>query len=608
MAHMRNTRDTEVQASVPAPLTGPHANSVGDDPADRQPSSGEPESFSDPAPPPQAKAGWRRWAGGTSGEHRPMVLALLLSLLFHVLLLSLTFGGDTLGLPGLVAPWRDRRVEEPDLRIVLVPAPVNAAEPARQPVVEPPRRASIDPSVAGQPATAPPVSPALSPPVTGVTAVTNAPAAAAWADAPQDAVTSVTRVETPAPPTGPDLAAQVQTPKPAGVGVALPEAPAAIVLATPLSPTSVIVVAPSASSPQTVPSASQVPGDAAQQAQREDAERQEAARQEAARSEAQREELARQEAARAEAARLDTERQNTARQTAARVEAQLEEAARQEAARAEATRLEAERQNSARQAASQLEAQRQGEAARVEAARLEAERREAALQESARQAAARLEAQREETARQEAARAESARLESERQEAARQETTRQAAARLEEQRREIARQDAARVQLEKDETAKREAVLRAIGRQLDEEAAQREAAKAAARLPNTLPYSLSTARRVRLWGRSDPNVELVQYAEAWARKIQFNTAVDTVRELAQRPHAPPLVTVAVRSDGSVESVTIVVTSGVAEVDEAIRRIVESHKPYPVFPPALARQFDVIEIRRTWSFDSAIRLQ
>ena len=290
------------------------------------------------------------------------------------------------------------------------------------------------------------------------------------------------------------------------------------------------------------------------------------------------------------------------------MEAQREEAARQEVARAEATRLEAERQNSARQAASQLEAQRQGEAARVEAARLEAERREAALQESARQAAARLEAQREETARQEAARAESARLESERQEAARQETTRQAAARLEEQRREIARQEAARVQLEKDETAKREAVLRAIGRQLDEEAAQREAAKAAARLPNTLPYSLSTARRVRLWGRSDPNVELVQYAEAWARKIQFNTAVDTVRELAQRPHAPPLVTVAVRSDGSVESVTFVVTSGVAEVDEAIRRIVESHKPYPVFPPALARQFDVIEIRRTWSFDSAIRLQ
>ena len=228
---------------------------------------------------------------------------------------------------------------------------------------------------------------------------------------------------------------------------------------------------------------------------------------------------------------------------------------------------------------------------------------EAELQNAARQAATRLEAQRQETARQEAARAETSR-----QEAARQESARQAAARLEDQRRETARQEAARVQAEKDETAKRDAVLRAIGRQLDEEAAQRDAAKAVARPPNPLPYSLSTARRVRLWGRSDPNVELVQYAEASARKIQFNTPVDTVRELAKRPHASPMVSVAVRSDGSIESVTFVVTSGVAEVDEAIRRIVESHGPYPAVPPALARQFDVIEIRRTWSFDSAVRLQ
>jgi len=68
-----------------------------------------------------------------------------------------------------------------------------------------------------------------------------------------------------------------------------------------------------------------------------------------------------------------------------------------------------------------------------------------------------------------------------------------------------------------------------------------------------------------------------------------------------------MVTVAIRSDGSVESVTIFVSSGVVEIDEAIRRIVEEQKPYRPFPPALAREFDVIEIRRTWYFDSAVRL-
>ena len=171
-----------------------------------------------------------------------------------------------------------------------------------------------------------------------------------------------------------------------------------------------------------------------------------------------------------------------------------------------------------------------------------------------------------------------------------------------------ARQEAARVeaaQAAQAEVARREAVLRAIGRQLDEEADQRDAAAAAAQRPNSLPYSLSTARRVRLWGRSDPNAELVQYAETWARRIQFNTPVETVRDIAKRPHTPPMVTVAVRSDGSVESVTFVVSSGVADIDAAIRRVIESRKPYPAFTPAMAREYDVIE---TWYFDDAIRLQ
>jgi hypothetical protein len=44
-----------------------------------------------------------------------------------------------------------------------------------------------------------------------------------------------------------------------------------------------------------------------------------------------------------------------------------------------------------------------------------------------------------------------------------------------------------------------------------------------------------------------------------------------------------------------------------DIDEAVRRIVESQLPYQAFPPALAREYDVIEIRRTWHFDVAVRL-
>ncbi len=147
----------------------------------------------------------------------------------------------------------------------------------------------------------------------------------------------------------------------------------------------------------------------------------------------------------------------------------------------------------------------------------------------------------------------------------------------------------------------------AMARTLAAEAAQREAAALAAQTPGKdLPLS-SGGRRRTLFGRSDPNEDLVLYAEAWARKIQLNMTFDMVREAARQTHTSPVLTVAIRSDGSVEGVSFVRSSGVPALDEAIRRVVKSQAPYQAFPPNLAREFDVIEIRRTWIFDMAIRL-
>ena len=256
-----------------------------------------------------------------------------------------------------------------------------------------------------------------------------------------------------------------------------------------------------------------------------------------------------------------------------------------------------------------MEAQRQ-DAARQLAAQQDAARRAAALQDAVRQAAARLEAQRLEATRQETARQAAAQQEAARQDAVREAATREAAGRDAAGRDAAARDAATRPAADPDPAAKREALLRAIGRQLDEEAAKRDALAAAAGQPGRPGQpapSTGNPRRGRLFGRSDANADLVLYAEAWARKIQLNMTFDLVRDAAKRPHSNPLVTVAVRSDGSVESVNFVSSSGVAEIDDAIRRIVQSQAPYAAFPAALAREFDVVEIRRSWHFDMAIRL-
>ena len=97
------------------------------------------------------------------------------------------------------------------------------------------------------------------------------------------------------------------------------------------------------------------------------------------------------------------------------------------------------------------------------------------------------------------------------------------------------------------------------------------------------------------------------YGEAMARKIEMNMTIEQVREVARQAHTDPVVTVALRSDGSVESVTIVRSSGVPAIDAAVERIVRSQANYLPFPPNLALINDVIEIRRSWHFDVAVRL-
>ena len=235
------------------------------------------------------------------------------------------------------------------------------------------------------------------------------------------------------------------------------------------------------------------------------------------------------------------------------------------------------------------------------------QRLEAARADALRQEAVRAETARQEAARQEAARAEAARQETARAEAARQAAARQEGARIEAVRQEGLRLEAARLAAAQAEEEQREERKRAIGRQLDEEAAKRDVQRDAQRNAERQRPDWVPARRARLFGRADANAELAAYGEAWARKIENNLSPEQLREVIRQPHGDAIVTVAVRSNGSVESITLVRSSGVPAVDDAIVRIVRSQENYPVFPPALVRDFDVVEIRRTWHFDTAVRL-
>ena len=59
--------------------------------------------------------------------------------------------------------------------------------------------------------------------------------------------------------------------------------------------------------------------------------------------------------------------------------------------------------------------------------------------------------------------------------------------------------------------------------------------------------------------------------------------------------------VAIRSDGSLEDVQVLESSGYAVLDEAAIKIVRMAAPYSAFPPELLATTDKLEIVRTWQF-------
>ena len=273
-----------------------------------------------------------------------LTCALLASLLIHALLLSLTFGGGGFWLPGLGFPWQDRRIEAPDLRVVVVPAQVTAPEPGVAPVADS-LQASVERPVAKGLALTPSVTRAPTPTVTA-TAIVPEASPRAQANPGTEAASGESPAQEPLPAARPDDAVPPPIPFPPVIAVAQTDEPTWSVPATPAMPTPVIVAVP-APGPETAMPSPRDAGDAARSDQ-EAAVRAVEAQPQAEKLEAVRQDAARVEAARVEAARVEAARVEAARVEAARVEAARVEAARQRRSRPHESRLHGSRLHGSR--------------------------------------------------------------------------------------------------------------------------------------------------------------------------------------------------------------------------------------------------------------------
>lgn len=113
--------------------------------------------------------------------------------------------------------------------------------------------------------------------------------------------------------------------------------------------------------------------------------------------------------------------------------------------------------------------------------------------------------------------------------------------------------------------------------------------------------------RRRFIGARTQEYRFARYIEDWRQKIERIGEINYPQAARdQKLSGSLVVTVAIKSDGTVEQVDVNRPSGVKVLDEAARRIVQLAMPFAPFPADIAKDVDILHITRTWTFTPADR--
>jgi periplasmic protein TonB len=113
----------------------------------------------------------------------------------------------------------------------------------------------------------------------------------------------------------------------------------------------------------------------------------------------------------------------------------------------------------------------------------------------------------------------------------------------------------------------------------------------------------------RFVGARAEEYRFARYIEDWRAKIERIGNLnypEAAREL--KLYGSLLLTVTIRSDGTVQSVEINRSSGQRVLDAAAIKIVEMSAPFAAFPPDIKRDTDELHITRTWTFTKGDELR
>lgn len=107
--------------------------------------------------------------------------------------------------------------------------------------------------------------------------------------------------------------------------------------------------------------------------------------------------------------------------------------------------------------------------------------------------------------------------------------------------------------------------------------------------------------RKKFIGTSAVEYRFAQYFEEWRIKVERIGTLNYPEAARGKLYGSLVLTVTIKSDGTVAGIEINRSSGHQILDDAARRIVAMASPFAAFPPAIRHDTDVLEITRTWNF-------
>jgi periplasmic protein TonB len=135
-----------------------------------------------------------------------------------------------------------------------------------------------------------------------------------------------------------------------------------------------------------------------------------------------------------------------------------------------------------------------------------------------------------------------------------------------------------------------------------------EAMRMEARIAKEMESYQQRPKRRFVGARAD-EYRFARYVEDWRSKIERVGNLNYPEAARQlKLYGSLLLTVSIKSDGSVEAVEINRSSGVKVLDAAAVKIVEMSAPFAAFPPDIRRDTDVLHITRTWMFTKGDELR